>query len=559
MLELEPYARRAEIAYFSMEIALRDEMHTFAGGLGVLAGDMARSAADLDMPMVFVSLASREGYVLQTFGKKGEQVSAPNRWMPEEWARALSAMVSVEIGGRQVWIRPWLYEVTGTAGTVPVLLLDTDVDQNEVEDRKITGRLYGGDSEDRLKQEIVLGIGGERALRALGFDIRTYHLNEGHAALLPLKLLLDTASKNGVTKRDDEAVVRGRCVFTTHTPVETAFDKFEYDMVERLLGEDFAEKELFRRLAGTSALNMTRLALSLSGYVNGVAERHAETASKMFPGIPIRSITNGIHPTTWTHPRFAELFDRYIPHWRHEPEVLSFADQIPDSEVWSAHQKAKQDLLAHSTEATGQSLDPDAPLIGLARRMTAYKRPDLLFEDLERLRQVARKHPLQIVLAGIAHPSDLPGLRLIEELHSHIGALAADVPIVFLAGYDMALARHLVAGSDIWLNTPLPPYEASGTSGMKAALNGVLNLSVLDGWWVEGCIEGVTGWCIDSQGRSDVDALLSKLAQTVLPLYADQKDRWVFMMKQAISKLGPMFNTHRMIRRYASEAYLARP
>lgn len=557
MDELEPNARRAEIAYFSMEIALRDEMHTFAGGLGVLAGDMARSAADLDMPMVFVSLASRDGYALQTFSEDGEQLTAANPWVPERWARPLPAMVSVEIGGRQVWIRPWLYEVTGSGGAVPVVLLDTDVDQNETGDRHITSRLYGGDAADRLKQEIVLGIGGERALRALGFEIRTYHLNEGHAALLPLKLLLDTASQNGAGIYDETAV-RNRCVFTTHTPVATAFDRFGYDVVQSLLG-DFIDFETLKRLAGDSTLNMTRLALSLSGYVNGVAERHAETAAKMFPDIPIRSITNGVHPSTWTHPRFAELFDRHIPHWRHEPEVLSFADQIPDEDIWLAHQEAKRELLALTTDAIGQKLDPALPLIGFARRMTEYKRPDLLFGDIARLREVARKHAFQVVLAGIAHPADLPGLRLIEDLHKHITALAPEIPIVFLPGYDMALARHMVAGSDIWLNTPRPPLEASGTSGMKAALNGALNLSVLDGWWVEGCVEGVTGWSIDSHGASDMDALLVKLEKVVLPLYADQRERWVFMMKQAISKLGPMFNSQRMIRRYASEAYLARP
>jgi starch phosphorylase len=558
MSALEPYLRRAEIAYLSMEIALRDEMHTFAGGLGVLAGDMARSAADLGMPMVFVSLASKDGYVLQTFDDQGKQISTPNPWVPERWASPLSPTVSVEIGGRPIWIRTWLHEVSGRAGAVPVLLLDTDVDQNEAEDRRITGRLYGGDAVDRLKQEIVLGIGGEHILGALGFKIRTFHLNEGHAALLPLKLLLSTTSQGGAPRCYDENAVRRRCVFTTHTPVATAFDKFGYDVVESLLG-DVIDSATLRRLAGDNALNMTRLALSLSGYVNGVAERHAETASGMFPDVPIRSITNGVHPSTWTHRPLAEVFDRRIPHWRHEPEVLSFADQIPDEEVWSAHQEAKRELLALTSQVTGQRLDPDLPLIGFARRMTAYKRPDLLFRNLDRLRRVAQKYPLQIVFAGIAHPSDLPGLELIEELHRCIDALTPTVPIAFVPGYNMTLARHLVAGSDIWLNTPLPPFEASGTSGMKAALNGVLNLSVLDGWWVEGCVEGVTGWAIESQGRSDVDALLIKLEETVLPLFADQRDRWVFMMKQAISKLGPMFNSHRMIRRYASEAYLARP
>ena len=557
MGELERYVRRAEIAYFTMEIALRDEMHTFSGGLGVLAGDMARSAADLDMPMVFVSLASRDGYVLQTFDARNAQLSAPNPWEPEAWARPLSQLVDVEIGGRKVWIRPWLYEVEALGGSVPVVLLDTDIERNEPRDRSITGRLYGGDAADRLKQEIVLGIGGERVLRALGFEIRTYHLNEGHAALLPLKLLVNTARQAGSTRTYDETVVRERCVFTTHTPVATAFDQFSYDLTQEMLG-DFIELKTLKRLAGDTALNMTRLALSLSGYVNGVAERHAETASNMFPGVSIRSITNGIHLSTWTNHRFAELYDRYVPHWRHEPEVLAFADQIPDQEIWDAHQKAKQELLSLVADRTGLMLDPALPIIGFARRMTAYKRPDLLFRDLGRLRDVARSRPFQIVLAGIAHPADFPGLKLIEDLHAYIATLASAIPVAFLPGYNMTLARSLVAGSDVWLNTPQPPYEASGTSGMKAAVNGVLNLSILDGWWVEGCVEGVTGWSIESSSASDTDALLQKLGDIVLPLYADSRDKWVFMMKQSISKLSPMFSSHRMIRRYASEAYLAR-
>jgi starch phosphorylase len=476
-----------------MEIALHDSMHTFAGGLGVLAGDMARTAADLGMPIVFVTLASRKGYVCQTVGAGGTQLSAPNPWEPEKWARPLPAMVSVEIEGRQVWIRPWLHEVAGVSGHVSVLLLDTDVDQNRAADRDITGRLYGGDAADRFRQEIVLGVGGERALRALGFRIRTYHLNEGHSALLPLKLLLNTVRQNGAARIYDEASVRERCVFTTHTPIATAFDRFAYDLVQRLLG-DFIDFDTLKRLAGADVLNMTQLALSLSGYVNGVAERHAETAARLFPGVPIRSITNGVHPGTWIHPRLAELYDRHIPHWRHEPEVLGFADQIPDEEMWRAHQEAKLELLSAVKHATGREWDPARPVIGFARRMTEYKRPDLLFGRLDRLRAIARTYPFQVVLAGIAHPADLSGLKLIEDLHKYIAALVPDLSIAFLPDYNMSLARCLVAGSDIWLNTPRPPYEASGTSGMKAALNGVLNLSVLDGWWIEGCVEGVTGW-----------------------------------------------------------------
>jgi starch phosphorylase len=553
---IQAFLPRTAIAYFSMEIALEDGMNTYSGGLGVLAGDMARSAADLNMPLVFVSLVSRQGYVRQSINELGAQVSLADPWDPKNYAQPLPVTESVEIEGRQVWIQPWLYEVAGAKGRVPVLLLDTDVDANQPPDRAITDRLYGGGPTDRLKQEIVLGIGGEKVLRALGFAIRMYHLNEGHAALLPMALLNDRVRSKQVSQADAEIEVRQQCVFTTHTPVATAFDQFAYDTVRQVLG-DFAEVDTLKRLAGADLLNMTQLALNLSAWVNGVGERHAETASRLFPGVSVRSITNGVHVSTWVHHSFAKLYSQYIPHWRHEPEVLTFADQIPADQVWAAHQEAKLELLRTVKGATGRDLDPALPLIGFARRITAYKRPALLFEDIARLRRIAAELPFQIVLAGIAHPADGPGLQFIADLRRVAVALGPEVPVVFLAGYNLALAKQMVAGSDMWLNTPLPPYEASGTSGMKAALNGVLNLSVLDGWWVEGCVDGVTGWSIGDRDSSDADELLAKLQHVVLPAYFGDRDRWVFMMKQAISKLGPLFNSDRMIRRYASEAYLA--
>ncbi|WP_262028109.1 alpha-glucan family phosphorylase [Microvirga sp. Mcv34] len=563
MSVIESYLPSTRIAYFSMEIALRPEMHTYAGGLGILAGDVAHSAADLELPMVFVTLASRDGYLRQTIDGEGRQIDWPDPWEPEQWTAQVPAMVAVTLEGRDVWIRPWLYELASPLGyKVPVILLDTRLDQNATQDRTVTDRLYGGGECDRLRQEAVLGIGGERMLRALGFSIETYHLNEGHAALLALNLLRRHArapSDNPLEPRPHNTdPVRRQCIFTTHTPVEAGHDRFAYEDVARVLGDVVALDEL-KSLAGEDRLNMTRLALNLSGYVNGVARRHAETTRRMFPGYRVRAITNGVHVEHWTHPAFARLFQSILPHWCHEPEVLSRADQLDDGNVWDAHREAKRDLLEIVKGQSGIDFDPEAPVIGFARRMTGYKRPNLLFMDLERVRRLHREFALQIVVAGKAHPRDEGGKALIQQIHGHIDDLR-DVPIVFLPNYDMEIARTLTAGSDIWLNTPLPSLEASGTSGMKAALNGVLNLSILDGWWLEACEEGITGWSIDHRPEGTREdharALYEKLEAVVLPLYAQDRSRWIWMMKQTISKIGPIFNSQHMMRRYASEAYL---
>jgi len=561
---LDPFLQRTHIAYFSMEIALRPEMHTYAGGLGVLAGDMARSSADLELPIVFVSLVGRAGYVRQGIDPDGRQVTRPNPWEPKDWTDPLDAMVAVSIEGREVWIRPWLYRLTCPLGhCVPVLLLDTDLDQNSPDDRAITHHLYGGDEAYRLKQEIVLGIGGARLLQALGFRIATYHLNEGHAALLTLHLLRQF-QRNPVAVGEsiyDHTQVREQCVFTTHTPVAAGVDKFPYALVQHTLG-DYIDLAELKRLGGEDRLNMTQLALSLSGYVNGVSERHAQTTNQIFPGYHVRAITNGVHAPTWTNSSFAQLFQAVIPQWAHEPEVLEYADQIPDGSIWKAHEEAKRALLTYVKETAHVALHLDVPLIGFARRMTDYKRPTLLFSDIARLLGVARKRPFQVVFAGTAHPRDEQGQYLIEIIHQRIRDLSPTIPMVFLPNYDMQIAARLVAGADIWLNTPLPPLEASGTSGMKAAINGVLNLSVLDGWWVEAHIEGVTGWAIGNgefgPATHDTDAadLYGKLENVVLPLYYDDRARWIWMMKQAISKIGSHFNSTRMMRRYATEAYI---
>ncbi len=560
---LDTLVQRTKIAYFSMEIALRPEMHTYAGGLGILAGDTVRSCSDLELPVVFVTLLSRDGYLKQVIDSDGRQLEEPDPWEPAHWAQPLGAKVAISVAGRDVWVRPWLYVHHGGSGyDVPVILLDTDLDENAAEDRSITRALYDGDPTHRLRQEIVLGIGGVRLLRSLGFETGTFHMNEGHAALLALELLRSRARRNGgngEARGYDADWVRERCVFTTHTPIEAGHDRFPYDLVTQML-TGFLEPDVIMPFAGTDGLNMTRLALSLSGYVNGVAKRHAETSRRLFPGFRIHAITNGVHVETWTCPSVAGLFHQCLPNWLHEPELLVRADRIDDASMWEAHRAAKAALLAEVQARTGWALTPDTLTLGFARRMTDYKRPDLLFADLDRLRRLAGRHPFQILVAGKAHPYDDTGKRAIEAIHRHAEALAGSVPVVFLANYDMALAQRLTSGCDVWLNTPLPPLEASGTSGMKAALNGVLNLSVLDGWWMEACIEGTTGWAIgDAElGTADDDAedLYRALEDRVLPTYYGDRARWIWMMKQSISKIASCFNSQRMMRRYASEAYL---
>ena len=563
MTSTEAFVHEPRIAYFSMEIALHEDIPTYSGGLGMLAGDTMRTAADLDLPMVGVTLVSRAGYFRQEI-KDGRQTEQPAWWQPEKWTRRLTAKTALTIDAREVWVGGWVYIVEGCiGGAVPVILLDTELDENHPDDRRITHALYGGDEVNRLKQEMVLGIGGVRLLGALGFAIRKYHLNEGHAALLTLELLRrlahtpDEAGTAGL--HYDVSAVRQLCVFTTHTPVEAGHDQFPYELVNRMLG-DFVDREQLRMLAGHDRLNMTRLALNLSEYVNGVAKRHAEVSQQMFPGYRVRAVTNGVHPWTWTCESFRRLYDAHLPGWCLEPELLVRADRIPDAEIWDAHYAAKRALLERIRTTAGPSLDPALPLLGFARRMTAYKRADLLFSDLGRLEAIAGRQPFQIVLAGKAHSRDEGGKHLIERLHGWARELQGKVSVLFLPDYAMDLAKLLISGVDVWLNTPQRPLEASGTSGMKAAFNGVPSLSVLDGWWLEGWIEDVTGWAIggasESDNAGDAAFLFDKLEQKVLPLYYADRAAWVAIMKGAITRNALFFNSHRMMRRYAVEAYL---
>jgi starch phosphorylase len=561
IINLEP-----KIAYFSMEMGLEPEIPTYSGGLGVLAGDTLRSGADLNIPLVGVTLVSRKGYFRQAIDSRGNQIEYPGEWRPEDFMERVPNRVKVRIEGREVWVQAWKYEVRSAAGgEAPVFFLDTDLKENSPSDREITHYLYGGDEAYRLKQEIVLGVGGARMLRDLGIPVRKYHMNEGHSSLLTLELLC-------LTQRDieevwdeqlvwDEEAVRKVCVFTTHTSVEAGHDKFQYDLVENVMGEIVPLNPL-KEWAGSDHLNMSRLALSLSGYINGVAPRHGETSQKMFPGFEIHAISNGVHSYTWTCESFRELYNRHIPGWANEPQFLVRVDIVPDREIWGAHQEAKKELLAEVNRRSASGMEEDVLTIGFARRATDYKRADLLFSDIERLIRVQDKGPIQVIYAGKAHPRDLPGKRLIERIFSSMAALRGKIRVAYLEDYGMVLAKKMVSGVDVWLNTPLRPLEASGTSGMKAAHNGILNFSVLDGWWVEGHIEGITGWSIGpahSSGnfqKEEIEDLYGKLREVIVPLYYRDRKAWIHMMKNAISKNASYFNSHRMMRCYVTEAYL---
>ena len=563
------FTREPKIAYFSMEIGLSHEIPTYSGGLGILAGDTIKSAADLKLPMIAVTLACRKGYFRQQIDADGWQHEFDVDWHPEQQMELLPTKTLVTIEDRDVKVQAWLYRVKSpTGGVVPVLFLDTDIPGNVGEDRHITDHLYGGDLEYRLKQEIVLGLGGIRILEALGFTLRKFHLNEGHAALLTLDLLVRSRrghddGKDELSSWDTQRVM-DRCVFTTHTPVEAGHDRFPYDMVQRILGET-VPLPLLQSLAGRDELNLTMLALNLSRYVNGVAKKHGEVSKALFPGFEIHAITNGVHSFTWASAYFVALFDDYLPGWANEPELLVRVDNIPDEEIWDAHGGAKAFLFQYIEETTGVVLDPDILTIGFARRFATYKRGDLIFSNLQRLLAVG-EGKIQLVFAGKAHPKDIPGKQLIQRIHQQIGALRNRIKIVYLENYNMELAYRLIPGVDVWLNTPMRPLEASGTSGMKAALNGVPNFSVLDGWWIEGHIEGVTGWSIgpapteisaaNDSAQEDADDLYHKLETILIPTYYNDRPKWIHIMKNAIGKNAYYFNTHVMMRRYVTEAYI---
>lgn len=560
--------RNQTVAYFSMEIGIDNNLHTYSGGLGVLAGDTLRAAADLNVPLVGLTLIHRQGYLRQKLSADGWQTEEPDPWEIEQFLQAESPIISVIIEGRQVQVRAWRYDVRGIRGfEVPVYFLDTNLPDNTEFDRSLTDFLYGGDEHYRLCQEIILGVGGVRMLRALGYEnLKIFHLNEGHSALLILELLDEEARRNlrEAIADSDKETVRNKCVFTTHTPVPAGHDQFPIDLVKRVLGDRNDFFALDGVLYEGRILNMTGLALNFSRYVNGVARKHGEISRLMYAGYEIESITNGVHAATWVSEPFQELFDRYMPIWRQDNFSLRYALSIPKMEIWLAHLRAKRKLLAYVREKTGVDLDENTLTIGFARRATAYKRANLLFSDIDRLRKISQESgALQIIYAGKAHPRDIPGKELIKQIFQAKMKLAGDIEVIYLENYDLHLGALMTAGVDLWLNTPQPPLEASGTSGMKACLNGVPNLSVLDGWWVEGHLEGLTGWAIEENTSNQKDevkpgeaeVIYEKLETKIIPIYYKRKSQFIDIMAHCIAINGSFFNTQRMMQEYVLNAY----
>lgn len=551
-----------------MEIALDPSMPTYSGGLGVLAGDTLRSAADLGVPITGVTLLHRKGYFRQHLDSAGNQTEEPQYWRPEDVLEPVEGRGSVRIEGRTVIVRAWRYTITGVrGGIVPVYLLDTDLPENSELDRHLTDYLYGGDDHYRLCQEAVLGMGGVSFLSTLGENaVEGYHMNEGHSALLTLALLETRLARRSATTVEDNDIesVRSKCIFTTHTPVPAGHDQFSQPLAENVLGR---EKTDLLHQAGCwhgGMLNMTHLALHFSRYINGVAMRHGEVSRGMFPRYPISAITNGVHAATWTSDPFQEVYDKYIPDWRGDNNYLRYAISIPFEEIRRAHAASKGMLLAEVHKHTGVQLDPSILTLGFARRASTYKRADLLFHDPERLKWIADNiGPIQIVYGGKAHPRDEGGKALIRRVFDASKSLSSAIRVVYVENYDMNWGKLMTGGVDIWLNTPMRPQEASGTSGMKAALNGVPSFSVVDGWWLEGHIEGVTGWSIGNgdvseNAASEVTNMYDKLERVILPMFYGRPYAFAKVMRSAIALNGAFFNTQRMVLQYVSNAYLQR-
>ena len=549
------------IGYFSMEIALSKDLPTYSGGLGMLAGDTLRSAADTGAPMVAVSLAHRCGYFRQHLDADGQQSETDVVWHPEQQLSEAPARITINLQGRDLHIRAWRFDVVGVSGHIlPVFLLDTDLEGNDPYDRTLTHHLYGGDTYYRLCQEAVLGLGGIHLLHAMGCRPEVCHMNEGHAALLTIGLMEEHL--RGVPLRDaresDAAYVRERCVFTTHTPVPAGHDQFGLDQMYRVLGHERASCiERFGCLHN-GLMNMTYLALRFSRYVNGVAMQHGIVSQGMFPEYQVHSITNGVHAATWIAPAMQNLLDKRIPAWRHDNQYLRNVYGIEPALLEEAHKAGQARLFRTVKERTGIELNPEVLTLGFARRVATYKRASLLFHDAERLHALAEKlGGLQILYAGKAHPADNAGKALIREVFAAAGRLNdSKLRILYLENYDWELGEQLTGGVDVWLNTPRRPYEASGTSGMKAAMNGVPSLSVLDGWWIEGCAENITGWAVEDfdDEAKEADCLYTKLEQQVAPLFANES-AWARMRQHCIALNGTFFNTHRMLGQYVSNAY----
>ncbi|HEY0672912.1 MAG TPA: alpha-glucan family phosphorylase [Longimicrobiales bacterium] len=598
------------VAYFSAEFAITEALPIYSGGLGVLAGDHLKSASDLGIPLVAVTLLYREGYFRQRIDEDGKQHErydpADPRILPVTLERdelGEPIVVDFPILDHQGYAQIWRADV----GRVPLYLLDTDIPQNRPENRRITDRLYGGDNEHRLRQEIVLGIGGVRALRALQQEPSVIHLNEGHAAFAAVEYMRTQLPPEHGAFYAAGRKLSQRVAFTTHTPVPAGHDMFPTHLMERYLGGYVWEmREPWRRFLATGRhdptdddepFNMTLLALRLSGRRNGVSKLHGDVSRRMWSGVwpgiaedevPIRSITNGVHLSTWVSPIMADLYKRYVgSDWAEvkNEEEFSGAAQIPVEKIWAARTRQRLHLVHHARRVLGaqrarrgeaahadHALNPEALTIVFARRFATYKRATLLLSDPPRLAKLLNDNAVQFIFAGKAHPKDDPGKELLRQIYAFGQEHNLSDKFLFLEDYEVGLARFLVSGADVWLNVPRKPYEASGTSGMKAAANGALNLSIPDGWWAEAWqehnnLEHPIGWSIDvghlgeGQDRADADELYRLLESDVVPLYFKRDEHgvprdWCERVKASILQNVPYFNTHRMVADYTRDAYL---
>jgi starch phosphorylase len=552
-----------KIAYFSMEVGIDAKVSTYSGGLGILAGDTLKTSADMALPYVGVTLLTRKGYFRQSINKHGQQVEKPQVWPVDKQLKKCKPTITLKLDGHPFKVRAWCYEAKGLTGhVVPVYYLDTDIAGNPPELRTLSHHLYGGDNRYRLMQEWVLGAGGVKMLRALGYDsLSCFHMNEGHAAFLTFELMAEQLKrqKKGTIGKSSIETVKQQCVFTTHTPVPAGHDRFGLKEAKALIGDHPMWKITRHFTSDKTQLDMTELALAFSRFVNGVAKKHAEVSRAMFPNHRIEAVTNGIHVPTWIAPPIAKLLDTYVADWKLDNDHLRHALAVPLKELDKAHQINKDTLIALINKTSPVRFKRNVFTIGFARRATPYKRADLIFRDIERLKKMARNvGAFQLVFAGKAHPKDEGGKQLIQAIHEAAKQLGRDIPTVYLPNYEMNLAKCLIPGVDIWLNNPEPPMEASGTSGMKAALNGVPNLSILDGWWIEGCIEGLTGWGIGNPEKSsraaDARSLYKKL-EKVIDLYYQDHSAFVQVMRNAIALNGSYFSTQRMLREYCLKAY----
>ena len=604
-------AIKRPVAYFSAEFGFHEAIPNYSGGLGILAGDHCKSASDLDLNFVAVGLLYRHGYFRQEIDKDGAQHAVslnqnfhhlPIREVQRDGAGLL---ISVRILDREVFAKVWQLPV----GRIDLFLLDTDIPENNAEDRLITAELYGGDQEMRMRQEIVLGIGGVKALKALGIDPEVFHMNEGHSAFLAMERIRRKVVEKKLEFYSALQIVASANIFTTHTPVPAGNDSFPREMMRKYFG-DFAKElgipfdELFSfgqtRVDRSDPFSMTILALRMSRHSNGVSKLHGEVSRSLWKDVwngvpvhevPITSITNGIHTKTWMAPEFSALYRKYLGEWEEritEPDFWRRVIDIPDSELWETHQQLKHRLvefvrervrirrerIGDSPEAirdVNRILDPEVLTIGFARRFATYKRGALLFSDKERLKRLLNDttRPVQFIFAGKAHPRDEGGRALIQEVYRFSREAGFENRVVFLEDYDSYIARRLVQGVDLWLNNPLRPMEASGTSGMKCAPNGGINLSVLDGWWHEG-FNGNNGWAIaaeisdgtvESQSAVDANSLYQLLENQIIPLYYAKPDgklplAWLQLMRESIRSVTPVFNTHRMVKEYTERLYI---